>query len=161
MRCLLLDYAGLPCVGGYWTLLNTLRDNEPPGLPDTFSPTFRDFIKQCLIKDPLTRPGATELLKVSSAACLWWACLVCRGQLLDHDAAISCYSIRSLLTASPSSPIPLKRRLRRYALHLTHHTWHLCLGAVPRLTAFLSRLHADVSPASSLVLFTPPFIAGC
>ncbi len=36
--------------GGYWTLLNRLRDGEPPGLPETFSPVFRDFIRLCLDK---------------------------------------------------------------------------------------------------------------
>lgn len=51
--------------GGYWTLLNKLRDEEPPGLPDdgSFSAEFRDFIRLTLMKDPAERPSATTLLE--------------------------------------------------------------------------------------------------
>jgi serine/threonine-protein kinase 24/25/MST4 len=40
-----------------------IPQNEPPALDGDFSPTFKDFVKQCLTKDPRLRPGATQLLQ--------------------------------------------------------------------------------------------------
>lgn len=52
----------LDAAGGYWTLLNRLRDGEPPEAPDTFSAEFRDFIRLSLLKNPAERPTTTQLL---------------------------------------------------------------------------------------------------
>jgi serine/threonine protein kinase len=50
--------------GGYWGLLHSLRDEPSPSLPeDEFSTVFRDFIDQCLKKDPKERPSASQLLE--------------------------------------------------------------------------------------------------
>lgn len=49
--------------GGYWTILHHIRDCEPPQVPDAFSDEFRDFISQCLQKDPQERKSAIELLQ--------------------------------------------------------------------------------------------------
>jgi serine/threonine protein kinase len=39
--------------------------NPPPSFadPDDFSTEFRDFVRQCLVKDPQNRPSANELLE--------------------------------------------------------------------------------------------------
>jgi len=49
---------------GYWGLLHKLRDEPSPELPSDmdFSDDFRDFLRQCLIKDPKKRPSAKTLL---------------------------------------------------------------------------------------------------
>jgi len=49
--------------GGYWTILHHIRDCDPPQVPDTFSEEFRDFISQCLQKDPQERKSAIQLLR--------------------------------------------------------------------------------------------------
>ncbi len=76
--------------GGYWALLNRLRDGEPPGLPDTFSAVFRDFIAQTLIKVcgcvrlcALASPRAS-LTPTSPKRAAGWRC-DCVG---PHSAAI-------------------------------------------------------------------------
>ena len=40
--------------------------NPPPSLadPTDFSPVFKDFVRQCLIKNPTNRPNSYELLGV-------------------------------------------------------------------------------------------------
>jgi len=47
--------------------------NKPPTLaqPRKWSKQFRDFLKQCLIKDPAKRPSAKTLLNVSAAMLLF------------------------------------------------------------------------------------------
>ena len=63
MTCALGKFP-LPASGGYWSLLHKLRDEPPPELPESeFSDVFRDFMKQCLIKEPKKRPSAKKLLK--------------------------------------------------------------------------------------------------
>lgn len=37
--------------------------NEIPRIPDTMSKEGQDFVRQCLIRDPMKRPSATELLR--------------------------------------------------------------------------------------------------
>lgn len=49
--------------GGYWTILQSIRDAPSPAAPDTFSPEFRDFINSCLKKNPDDRANCKELLK--------------------------------------------------------------------------------------------------
>lgn len=49
--------------GGYWTILQSIRDAPSPNAPDTFSPEFRDFIESCLEKNPDDRSTCKELLK--------------------------------------------------------------------------------------------------
>ncbi|GAB5033084.1 ste ste7 protein kinase [Nannochloropsis oceanica] len=49
--------------GGYWGLVSALREMDSPSLPPSFSPSFRDFVRQCLNKDPKKRPTARYLLK--------------------------------------------------------------------------------------------------
>src|SRR5687768_3071446 len=49
----------------YWTLLNIIKDQEPPQLseePGAFSKELKDFVRQCLQKDPRRRPSAEQLL---------------------------------------------------------------------------------------------------
>ena len=50
---------------GYWSILNSIRDKEPPRLPDNgkWSEEFRDFVAQCLTQSPANRPSCTDLLK--------------------------------------------------------------------------------------------------
>ena len=54
--------------GGYWALLQALKDSEAPMLNDVagedlFSDDFQDFVSKCLIKDPMKRPSAEMLMK--------------------------------------------------------------------------------------------------
>ena len=47
----------------YFVLLSQILNDPPPQLPaDTFSDEFRDFILQCLSKEPEGRPSAEQLL---------------------------------------------------------------------------------------------------
>jgi serine/threonine-protein kinase 24/25/MST4 len=39
-----------------------IPQNAPPTLEGNYSPAFRDFVRQCLTKDPVLRPGAAQLL---------------------------------------------------------------------------------------------------
>lgn len=43
-------------------LLNIVK-NDPPPINRRFSNDFQDFVKQCLTKDPITRPSAKQLLE--------------------------------------------------------------------------------------------------
>ena len=48
----------------YFVLLSQILNDPPPQLPaDTFSAEFRDFILQCLCKEPEQRPSAEQLLQ--------------------------------------------------------------------------------------------------
>lgn len=49
--------------GGYWTILQSIRDAPSPTLPDTFSPEARDFIALCLKKNPDERHTCKQLLQ--------------------------------------------------------------------------------------------------
>ncbi len=51
--------------GGFWSILNSIRDSTPPAVPDdgTFSEDFRDFISLCLRHDPKHRATSDELLQ--------------------------------------------------------------------------------------------------
>lgn len=46
----------------YFVLLSQILNDPPPELPDTFSKDFRDFVLQCLNKEPEQRPSAEQLL---------------------------------------------------------------------------------------------------
>lgn len=56
--------------------IKLITNNSPPQLPSTFSPEFRDFVKQCLEFDADKRPSASALLnhpflaKASSPSCI-------------------------------------------------------------------------------------------
>jgi serine/threonine-protein kinase OSR1/STK39 len=45
--------------------MRKIKFEEPPTLknPENFDPSFHEFIKSCLIKDPKLRPTAEEILK--------------------------------------------------------------------------------------------------
>lgn len=69
----------VPGGASYWSLLNYLQEEEAPLPPaDRFSPAFRDFIAQCLQKDPgasdrllaQASPFAARLAPQSFARCL-------------------------------------------------------------------------------------------
>eukprot|EP00598_Pedospumella_elongata_P005689 CAMPEP_0184976884 /NCGR_PEP_ID=MMETSP1098-20130426/7737_1 /TAXON_ID=89044 /ORGANISM="Spumella elongata, Strain CCAP 955/1" /LENGTH=612 /DNA_ID=CAMNT_0027499823 /DNA_START=180 /DNA_END=2018 /DNA_ORIENTATION=+ len=49
--------------GGYWTILHGIRDAPPPVLPPQFSSECRDFIAQCMKRNPDERKSVKELLK--------------------------------------------------------------------------------------------------
>lgn len=49
--------------GGYWTILNSIRDAPPPKAPTFCSPQFQDFIDKCLRKNPDERLTIKQLLK--------------------------------------------------------------------------------------------------
>lgn len=49
--------------GGYWTILHGIRDAPPPVLPPHFSSECRDFIAQCMKRNPDERKSVKELLK--------------------------------------------------------------------------------------------------
>lgn len=50
--------------GGYWTILHGIRDASPPVLPaGQFSDECRDFIAQCMKRNPDERKTVKELLK--------------------------------------------------------------------------------------------------
>jgi serine/threonine-protein kinase 24/25/MST4 len=51
----------------YWgmrapNVILLIPQNAPPTLEGNYSPQFRDFVKQCLVKDPAMRPSAAQLL---------------------------------------------------------------------------------------------------
>ena len=46
----------------YFVLLSQILNDPPPQLPNEFSAEFRDFILQCLCKEPEQRPSAEQLL---------------------------------------------------------------------------------------------------
>ena len=49
--------------GGYWGILDSVKEGPVPTLPDDeFSEVFQHFIDQCLQKDPDNRPDVDELL---------------------------------------------------------------------------------------------------
>ena len=69
---------------GYWTLLQCVRDEEPPSLPEDshWSPEFRDLLYQCLQKDPKIRATCEDLLEVCQrVACPCAICLRCARSL--------------------------------------------------------------------------------
>jgi len=49
--------------GSYWTVLHGIRDGPPPSLPDSFSKEFRDFIGQCMKRNPDDRMSVNHLLQ--------------------------------------------------------------------------------------------------
>lgn len=49
--------------GGYWTILHGIRDAAPPVLPAQFSDECRDFVAQCMKRNPDERKTVKELLK--------------------------------------------------------------------------------------------------
>lgn len=49
--------------GGYWTILHGIRDAAPPVLPAQFSSECRDFIAQCMKRNPDERKSVKDLLK--------------------------------------------------------------------------------------------------
>lgn len=53
----------LDTAGGYWTILHGIRDAPPPVLPAQFSSECRDFIAQCMKRNPDDRKTVKDLLK--------------------------------------------------------------------------------------------------
>lgn len=43
--------------------MTMIKDEPPPILEGDFSPEFKDFVAQCLVKDPNDRPTASQLLR--------------------------------------------------------------------------------------------------
>lgn len=71
MAMLTVSFGELPSQvqGGYWSILTNIREHSSPALSDDpdsshcWSDEYRDFIAQCLRKDPQERPSARELLQ--------------------------------------------------------------------------------------------------
>lgn len=49
--------------GGYWSVLKSIRDSPPPNVGPNFSKDFRDFIAQCMKRNPKERMSVKQLLK--------------------------------------------------------------------------------------------------
>lgn len=49
--------------GGYWTILHGIRDAPPPTMPAEFSDECRDFVAQCMKRNPDERKTVKDLLK--------------------------------------------------------------------------------------------------
>ena len=84
---------------GYWSLLQSIRDEPPPRLPADdarWSPAFRSFLEACLAKDPETRPAAAALCEAGFCA----------------EAALPA----APAPAAPDVPDDLRRRLKRRAV---------------------------------------------
>ncbi|RKP20267.1 kinase-like protein, partial [Rozella allomycis CSF55] len=47
----------------FFELLELIVSGEPPSLPQSFSPDFRDIISKCMLKEPLKRPTPNEMLR--------------------------------------------------------------------------------------------------
>ena len=54
----------LESTGGFWQVLQSVRDKPSPTVPDNghWSSEFREFVALCLQKNPEDRPSASELL---------------------------------------------------------------------------------------------------
>ena len=84
---------------GYWSLLQSIRDEPPPRLPADdarWSPAFRSFLEACLAKDPESRPPAAALCEAGFCA----------------EAALPA----APAPAAPDVPDDLRRRLKRRAV---------------------------------------------
>ena len=76
-------------IHGYWGLVHALTQQPPPRLPtgppspgtEPFSADFRDFIDRCLVKDPLHRWSAAQLLGHP-----WLLSTPSPAQLLENNA---------------------------------------------------------------------------
>jgi serine/threonine protein kinase len=55
----------LDTCGGYWGIVEAIRDNPPPSLPDdsTFSDVFKDFLSLMMQQNSSKRPSCTVLLE--------------------------------------------------------------------------------------------------
>lgn len=49
--------------GGYWTILHSIRDAPIPRLPETFSVECREFVDNCLKRNPEERMTCKQLLR--------------------------------------------------------------------------------------------------
>ena len=49
--------------GGYWTILHGIRDAPPPTMPADFSEECKDFVAQCMKRNPDERKTVKDLLK--------------------------------------------------------------------------------------------------
>ena len=67
LTLLTLSLGQLPInvAGGFWSILESVRDNPPPSLPSEgkWSPEYRDFLSKCLVRDPAARCTAAQLLR--------------------------------------------------------------------------------------------------
>jgi serine/threonine protein kinase len=65
MMAVALGRLPIDVANGFWSVLNAVRDREPPKMPDDghWSSEFRDFISQCLTQSPATRPSCAVLLQ--------------------------------------------------------------------------------------------------
>lgn len=96
--------------GGYWSILNHVRDMQPPNVPEgdtRFSDTFRDFIKCCLQTDPDERKSADELLEhpfLNKASV---------GYMIEGEEERGCMELVSILGAVYEHIEKLKSDYRR------------------------------------------------
>lgn len=65
MLTLSLGHLPINVAGGFWSILESVRDNPPPRLPPEgdWSDEFRDFIAVSLVRDPAERHTAEQLLE--------------------------------------------------------------------------------------------------
>jgi len=75
----------IDCPGGasFWVLLNYLQEESVPLPPEgVFSPAFRDFIAQCLHKDPSELPISVDRRRASRQREEKARCLRCSARCL-------------------------------------------------------------------------------
>lgn len=48
--------------GGYWSILQSIRDENIPELPNHFTSDFKSFLRACLHRDPAKRQTCEQLL---------------------------------------------------------------------------------------------------
>jgi serine/threonine protein kinase len=126
----------IDCPGGasFWGLLNYLQEESVPLPPEgVFSPAFRDFIAQCLHKDP------SELLAVVNR----------RRETWQREDNARCFGVQRALSAAGEQLSLLRGASREFycSFLCIHQNWTLSLS--------LSLTIADDRPLPAALLLHP------